>query len=152
MPSSKTGTKQQNDSITFANTQVQSNALSLSASLLVFNGFQTLNTIRRNSADYEASVQELERIKNDISLNITNFYLQILFNQELVDNSKNQIDVTKIQVERIKKLVDVGNMPEGNLREIEAQYATEELQLINAQNQLALMLKINSMCAQNQFN
>ncbi len=122
----------------FATSQVQSNALSLSTSLLVFNGFQNINTIKRNQADYNASMQELERIKNDISLNITNFYLQILFNKELVENSENQLKVTEQQVERIQKLVDVGNMPEGNLREIEAQQASEELQLINAKNQLML--------------
>lgn len=122
----------------FATNQVQSNALSLSTSLLVFNGFQNINTIKRNEADYKASEQELERIKNDISLNITNFYLQILFNKELVENSDNQLKVTEQQVERIQKLVDVGNMPEGNLREIEAQQASEELQLINAKNQLML--------------
>jgi outer membrane protein len=122
----------------FATSQVQSNALSLSTSLLVFNGFQNINNIKRNQADYNASMQELERIKNDISLNITNFYLQILFNKELVENSENQLKVTQVQVERIQKLVDVGNMPEGNLREIEAQQASEELQLINAKNQLML--------------
>jgi outer membrane protein len=122
----------------FASSQVRSNSFSLSSSLILFNGFQTMNTIKRNQADAEASKFDLQKVQNDISLNIANFYLQILFSNELVKNAENQLNVTSGQIERIRKLVDAGSLPEGNLREIEAQYATEELQLINATNQLSI--------------
>lgn len=122
----------------FATTQVRSNNFSLNSSLTLFNGFQTLNTVRRNQASLESSRYDLEKMKNDISLNVANFYLQILFNTELVRNAENQLQVTSVQIDRISKLVEAGSMPEGNLREIEAQYASEELQLINAKNQLRL--------------
>lgn len=122
----------------FATSQVRSNQLSLNSSLTLFDGFRTLNTIRRNNADLQASKYDLARMQNDISLNIANQYLQILFNTELLKNAENQLGVTQVQVERIQKLVDAGSMPEGNLREIEAQLASEELQAVNARNQLQL--------------
>ncbi len=122
----------------FATTQVRSNQFGLSSSFNLFNGFQTINTIKRNQANLEARRYDLEKMQNDIALNIANFYLQILFSHELVKNADNQIRVTQGQVERIKKIVDAGNMPEGNLREIEAQLASEELQKVNAENQLSI--------------
>ncbi len=122
----------------FATSQVRSNSFSLSSSLTIFSGFQTLNTVKRNQADAKASEYDLQKMQNDVSLNIANFYLQILFSNELVKNSQNQLQVTKGQIDRIAKMVEAGSLPEGNLREIEAQYATEELQLINAQNSLSI--------------
>lgn len=120
----------------FATTQVRSNQFALTSTMTLFNGFQTLNTIKRNQANLEASRYDLEKMQNDVALNIANFYLQILFSNELVKNAENQLRVTQEQVDRIQKLVEAGNMPEGNLREIEAQLASEELQKINAVNQL----------------
>ena len=119
----------------FATNQVRSNSLSLSSSLTLFNGFQTLNTIKRSQADLQASRYDMEKMQNDISLNIANVYLQILFSHELVRNAERQLQVTNGQINRIQKLVDAGSLPEGNLREIQAQYASEELQKINAENQ-----------------
>ena len=122
----------------FATSQVRSNSFSLSSSFTVFDGFQNINSIKRDQALLEASKYDLDRIKNDISLNIVNAYLQILFNQELLKNADNQLRVTSIQIDRIDKQVEAGSLPEGALRDIEAQYSTEELQKINAQNQLGL--------------
>lgn len=122
----------------FATSRVRSNQFSLSSTFTVFNGFQTINSVKRNQANLKASEYELEKMKNDISLNIANQYLQILFNRELLKNAENQLDVTQIQIDRIKKQVAAGALPEGSLRDIEAQAASEELQVINAQNQLQL--------------
>ena len=43
---------------------------------------------------------------------------------------------TRQQIEKTKKLVDAGSTARGNLLQIEAQAANEELQLINIKNQL----------------
>jgi outer membrane protein len=122
----------------FATTQVRSNSFSLSSSLTLFNGFQNINSVKRSQAQLESSRYDLEKMKNDISLNIANAYLQILFNQELLKNAENQLQVTQIQIDRIAKQVRAGSLPEGSLKDIEAQYASEELQKVNAENQLGL--------------
>lgn len=122
----------------FATTQVRSNNFSLSSSLTLFDGFRNVNSIKQNQANLEAAKYDLEKIKNDISLNIANGYLQILFNQELLKNAGSQLRVTQIQIDRISKQVEAGSLPSGALKDIEAQYASEELQLINAENQLKL--------------
>ncbi|MBL4706873.1 MAG: TolC family protein [Flavobacteriales bacterium] len=122
----------------FANSQVRSNSLSVSSSLTLFNGFRNVNTIKRNQAQLKAAEYDLQKMKNDISLNIANSYLGILFNEELLKNAESQLRVTQGQIDRIDKQVKAGVLAEGALKDIEAQFANEELQVINAQNQLKL--------------
>lgn len=122
----------------FATERVRSNSFSLSSQLTLFDGFRNINTVKRNQASLKASGYDLEKMKNDISLNIANQFLQILFNQELLRNAKNQLEVTQIQLERVRKQVRAGALAEGSLRDIEAQLASEELQQVNAENQLKL--------------
>ena len=112
--------------------------LGISSSVSLFKGLQNFNTIQQNQLNLKASLQDVERIKNDISLNIASAYLQILFNYELVDISNSQLETTNKQVERTKKLVEAGSIARGNLLEIESQLAQEELQLVNAQNQFTI--------------
>ncbi len=112
--------------------------VNLSSSVNLFNGFQKTNTIQRNYLNLMASYEDVNKIRNDISLNIAAAYLQILFNSELVDVARNQMEITGQQVERTQKLVDAGKVARGNFLEIQAQYASEELNLVNAENQLQM--------------
>ncbi len=111
---------------------------SLSTSITLFGGFQNLNTIKQSKYNMLASQQDVLKMQNDISLNIASAYLQILFAQELLEVARNQSGITKLQAERTRKLVEVGNLPKGNLYDIEAQMATEEVNVVNAENSLAL--------------
>ena len=122
----------------FATNQVQSNSFGLSSSVILFNGFQNLNTIRKNQINYQASKYDVDKMRNDISLAIANAYLQILFNEELAGIAANQVIISKQQVERVIKIVKVGSLAQGSLLDMEAQLAGEELLLVNSLNQLEL--------------
>ncbi len=109
---------------------------SLSSDVTLFSGLQNMNSIKENKYNFLASKFDVDKMKNDISLNIAGAYLQILFNYETVDNSRNQIGITTGQVERTKKLLEAGSAAKGALLDIQAQLALEELNLTVAQNQL----------------
>ncbi|MFL2570213.1 MAG: TolC family protein [Flavobacteriales bacterium] len=115
--------------------RVRNNNFSLSSSVTLFNGFQSINNIRKNNFDYLSSKYDAEKIANDISVNIVTAYLQLLYNTDLVEVSQQKVDVSELQVERIAKMVEVGSLPKGDLLNTESQKSQEELQLINAQNQ-----------------
>lgn len=117
---------------------IQSQNFSLSTSITLFGGFQTLNTIRQSKYDLMASREDVMKMQNDISLNIASAYLQILFAEELLATARSQSEITKLQVERTQKLVDVGNLPKGSLLDILAQQASEEVNVVNAENNLSL--------------
>lgn len=122
----------------FANSMVLSQNFSLSSSLVLFNGLQKVNTVQQGEYDLKSSQEDLDKMKNDISLNIASGYLQILFNQELLVVAANQVGISQQQVERTKRLVEAGTMARGNLLQLQAQLATDELSQTNAQNQLDL--------------
>lgn len=122
------------------NQKINSINMGLSSSAVLFNGLRVRNTIAQNELNLMASYQDVEKVKNDISLQIAGAYLVIMFNQELVAVSQSQLDITGQQVERTRKMVDAGRLAKGNFLEIQAQYASEELTLVNAENQLSISL------------
>lgn len=122
----------------WVNQNNQEGSVGISTDLELFNGFQTQNSIKENRLNLMRDLSEIEKIKNDISLNIATSYLQILFDYELVDLAKAQKDVTQQQVERMKKLVDVGNRAKGDLLQIQAQLSNDILNLTNAENNLKI--------------
>ena len=120
----------------FATQQVLSQNLSLSSDITLFSGLQNINSIKENKFNYEASKYDVDKMKNDISLSIASAYLQILYNIEALENATNQMGITGGQVDRTQKLVDAGAAAKGTLLDIQAQMATEELNVTNAQNNL----------------
>lgn len=120
----------------FYNQTLQSDYLSIGGSTPVFNGLQNYNTIQKNKVQVLASKEDLQYIRDNVALNVALAYLQILLNKELVTANENQLNITLQQIEKTKKLVDAGSVAKGNLLQIEAQAAQEELQVINIKNQL----------------
>lgn len=120
----------------FTNHQVNYLGINIGSSMNLFNGLQISNTIKQNKYKLLASMEDLNRAKNDISVNIALAYLQILLDKELLGVAQKQIMITRQQIDRTRKLVKAGSLPKGNLLEIEAQAASEESQVINARNAL----------------
>ena len=121
---------------TYTDKNSQNTDLSLNTSVTVFNGMSKQNTIKMRNLEMQAALQDLEKTKDDITLNVASAYLEILFNKELVAATKEQIKVTKEQIDYNKKQVEVGNMAKGKIFETEAQLAQEELTLTNYENKL----------------
>ncbi len=111
-----------------------SSYFSLSSSATLFNGFSLHNQKEQNESKLEAKHYYLDKIRNDISMNIALLYLEVLFNQESIINSKAQLEISSQQVERIQKMVDVGSLPKGSLFEMESQQASEEQRLVQAES------------------
>jgi outer membrane protein len=120
----------------FATQQVLSQNFALNSDITLFGGLQNINTIQQNKYSYLASKFNVDKMKNDVSLNVASAYLQILFAIETTENARNQMGITTTQVERTKKLVDAGATAKGTLLDIQAQLASEELNFTTAQNQL----------------
>ncbi len=124
----------------YSDQQINSINMGLSSYTNLFNGLQVRNTIQQNELILMASYQDVESVKNDISLNIAAAYLSIMFNKELVVVTVSHLEITGQQVERTRKMVDAGKLAKGNALELQAQFAGEELNLVNAENQLAISL------------
>jgi len=124
------------NSYEFYNQTIQSDYFYLGGNTNLFSGLQNLNAIRKNKYELLASEQDLQKIRDNVSLSVALAYLQILLDRELVTANENQLNITLQQIEKTKKLVSAGSVARGNLLQIEAQAAQEELSLISMKNQL----------------
>ena len=124
----------------FATTTVRSNNFSVSTNVTLFGGLEKLNTFKQDQIDLMASRYDLDVIKDNISLSVAGYYLDILFNYEILEVARAQLAITTEQVDRMKKMVEAGSAAKGDLLNIEAQYAAEELTVIEAENRLAISL------------
>lgn len=114
----------------------RSNNFGLNSSLTLFNGFQNQNTIRQQSANVRASSHDVNATKNNIALSVSNAYMQVLMNSEILESRKLQIQSTAEQLKRQEKLYELGGVNKVKLLQLRAQYANEESQLVSAQAQL----------------
>lgn len=122
----------------FATDRVRSNNLYLSGDLNLFSGFQQINTIKRNKLELLKAQYDADYYKDDIAISVATEYLQMLYYMEFVAIAENQLEITQQQVDRTGKLVEAGTLAKGDLLIIEAQLASEELSLVQAENNLAL--------------
>ncbi|MCG8388551.1 MAG: TolC family protein [Cytophagales bacterium] len=116
---------------------VTSNGTFLS-SIPVFNGFNLRNTIKQNQSSFEATQKDLETTKNNVVLNVITLYTNVLFNRELLENSKKQLNSTEQQLERTSRQVEAGALPKANLLDLLAQEATNELNVVTSENNYKL--------------
>jgi outer membrane protein len=122
----------------FANKKVLSQNFSLSSNLNLFGGLSNTQTILSNQLAVIAAKYTNDQLINDISLQVTNSFLQIILADELLSIADNQLRLTREQSERGKLLYEAGRTARGDFLQAEAQLANEELNVINARNRLEL--------------
>lgn len=111
-----------------------------SSSLVIFNWFRLQNSIRQGSSAYGASEQSLLKARNDVTINVISLFVNVIFNKELVENARLQLASSQEQLDRTKKQVAAGSLAKIEELNLEAQVATNELNLINQENSLTLSL------------
>ena len=106
----------------------------------VFNGFRTLNLYKQSLLNQEINQLDLNRIKDDISLNVANSYLNVLFNKENLETAKAQYNFSSTQLQQVKNLVEAGVQPQANVYDAEATLSSDEQNLTIADNNYTLAL------------
>lgn len=123
---------------TYSNFNSNTTSGNLNANVTIWDGFTLTNAIKVADMDLRASLEDMQKAKDDMMLNIAASYLEILFADELKTVAEELLKTTQLQIDRTQKLVDAGSLAKGSLFEIEAQFAREELDVVNAQNRLQL--------------
>ncbi len=124
----------------FETRKINSAGLSGQSNLILYSGRQIANSIKQSMLELEAGTKDLEKAKNDVALSVANLYLNVIFNEELRNNAELQLASTTEQLERTTKLVEAGALPITNQLNLQAQQATQEVNLINAENNYNLAL------------
>ncbi len=116
------------------------NGFGLNSNVVLYNGNRINNNISQTLINNKAALKELDQVRRDIALNIATLYLNILFAKENLQNAQNQLVQTKDQLSLLNKQISVGNRPENDKLDLEAQMAANEQSIIESQNTLTINL------------
>ena len=125
---------------TYTNRSTNSTSLSLGTSVPLFTGFQIPNQIKLDQLNLEAATHDLEKARNDIRMQVAQAYVQILYDMEIADVARRQIDIDSVQVARLQAFVSNGKASQAQLSQQQATLAKAHLTATQANNNLQLAL------------
>jgi outer membrane protein len=120
------------------NQTTQFTSAGINSNIDIYNGLQNQNRYRRASLSKISAQYQLDKMKDDISLNVANAYLQILFNKEAIKVQQEQLANNEKQLIRTTELVNAGVTPRGDLLDVKATVAGDKQRLVASENALFL--------------
>lgn len=104
------------------NNVVGSSSASVSGSMQVFSGMRRHYALKKAKASMKASMADLESVRQDVELNVTASYLQILCDQENLSSAREMASMLESQMEKIQTMVELGRVTEADLLQIRSQH------------------------------
>ncbi len=126
--------------------------LGFNTSVTLFSGNRNNYTLQQAKLAVQKGEIDIERFALDLSLQITNQYLQVLFNKGLLGIALEQKDISDQEVKRLTKLHEAALRSKSELLQIQSTNATDIKNVVEAQNtlnnsliQLKQLLDINNI-------
>ena len=133
------------ENITTGNYQPNTNFSSsygLSSSLTLYNGGYLKNNIKYNQLALQSSSLNVQETENDITLSITQAYLNILLAGETINYLKEVLATSQVQLQQGQQRFDAGSLAKKDFLQLQAQLATDQYNLVNANNNYRLNVVI----------
>lgn len=118
----------------FINQRLTFSNATLSISTPIFNGFRLKNSIKQNSFNLKASEMEVEEARQNLKLNVTLAYFQLLNALDVLTLAKARAEVTQKQVERLEVLAREGFGNPADYTDMKGQLANDNMAAISAEN------------------
>ena len=125
---------------TYDDTNSQNGSLSLTTEVTLFNGMKTTHSIARQQLELGVQHENLETVKNDLSIQIAVNYYQILLNTEIARIAEEQITLSRELEEVTKTLASHGKIASSQIYDVQAQVANDELNATKARNILRMSI------------
>ena len=125
---------------TYANTNTTSTSFGVGADVPVFSGFRIKHNIELSKLDLAAATADLDKAKDDIRVAVAQAYVQILYNMEILDVARNQIEIDSLQVVRLSEMASNGKASRAEVSAQEATLAQSRLSVTRAENNLSLAI------------
>ena len=125
---------------TYTNRSTNSTQFSIGTSVPLFTGFRIPNTIKLNQLNLEAAIQDLEKAKNDVEMQVAKAYVQILYDMEIADVAWRQVGIDSMQVARLEAFFQNGKASGAEVSQQKATHAQSILTATQADNNLQLAI------------
>lgn len=125
---------------TYQQLNTQNTGLNLNTSIPLFTGMQITHNIALSKLNLKAAVEDLNKAKEDISIQVTSAYLQVLFNEELAKVAHEQVALSEEMLTQKTAYFKVGKASEAEFYEAKARVAQDRLSAVQADNEYRLAL------------
>ena len=125
---------------TYTSANTTSTSFSIGSSMNLFDGFATPNNIALARLNLEAATKDLERARDDIRVAVARAYVQVLYDYEIVDVARKQIELDDAQVARLEAMAATGKAAQAEVSQQKASRAQSGVTLVQAENNLRLAL------------
>lgn len=125
---------------TYQSINTQNTGFNLSTSVPLFTGMQIPNNIALSKLNLQAATEDLNKAKEDISIQVTSAYLQVLFNEELVKIARQQVELSQDMLTQKEAYFQNGKASEAELYEAKSRVAQDQLSLVQTENDYRLSL------------
>lgn len=113
---------------------VGGNNTSLGASLPLFGGLRKHRELQRAKLDLRSALLAVEKLRNDIRLNVTAYYLEILCAEEQIRTAEQTVAALRVQEEKTAVKVEAQKVTLADLLQIRSQLADAENEVLTARN------------------
>lgn len=103
-----------------------------SSGLVLFNGFSLQNDVQANRLGYQASREEWQQAKDNLTINIILAYLQVLRSKDLLQQVQEQVEVSRKQTDRLAILNEKGNILPSDYYDLKGQLASDQLNIADS--------------------
>lgn len=117
-----------------------STSFSLGANMTLFDGLATPRRIQLSKLNLEAATADLEKARDDVSVQVAQAYVQILYNYEIREVAARQVSIDSLQVERLQGLYNTGRASAAEVSQQKATLAQSRVTLIQAENNIRTSL------------
>lgn len=113
-------------------------SVSVGLSYELFSGLNRIAGVKLSDLDHQASKEFLRQSRQELAISVAQLFYNLLYSQDLVRISRAQVELTAQLLSKAEVFVKAGKWSEGKLAELQTQYAQEQLNLIEAENNLEL--------------
>ena len=125
---------------TYANTNTASTSFSIGTDVTLFAGGRLSGNIQNAKLGLEAAKSDLERIRDDVRVEVAQAFIQIVYNRSILDVARNQVTIDSMQVERLTELAAIGKASSAEVSSQRATLAQSQLSVTQAENNLSMSI------------
>ena len=122
----------------YTNVTTFSNSYGLSGSMKLFDGLQSINTLRAAKVAKKMGVAETELARDEVAMKTMSAYMDVVYYTEAVAIAKEHLEASRKTLELVRRQFDLGMKSSADVAEIESQEANYDYLLITEENNLAL--------------
>ena len=122
----------------YTNVTTFSNSYGISGSMTLFDGLQSIDTVRATKVARQMGAVEAEIARDEVAMQTLSAYMDVVYYTEAVGIAREQLEASRRTLELVRRQFDLGTKSAADVAEIESQEANYDYLLTTEENNLAL--------------